>query len=279
MSQPGPFTPPTPNPFQAPNALPKPAAAAAGLAQMEYLRSFQYIFENPNWLMNLLWSFLCQLAGQVIPILPAMVFMGYQFEAVEELHASRGARYPDFDVNRLMDYLSRGIWPVLVLLMFAFGFVIVFLGVLVGTMVCTGAMGAAGGDDAAPVLVPVGLALGSILGLVVVVALAIYSTPMILRAGLAQDLGAAFDFAWVSDFARKMWVETVLSALFLTVSVVALVLLTCGLAGIVLGPMMPFVSTHLYYQLYSIYLSRGGTPVPLKPRMAVPPGYAPPQQY
>ena len=74
-----------------------------------------------------------------------------------------------------------------------------------------------------------------------------------------------------------MWVETVLSGLFMVGSVLALVLVTCGLAGIILGPILPFVSTHFYYQLYSLYLARGGTPIPLKPRVPVAqPGFAPP---
>jgi Protein of unknown function (DUF4013) len=273
----GPFPDPAPKP-------PGPAAVAAAApqepGQLEYLRTFQYIFDNPNWLMNLVWSFLCQLAGQVIPIVPAMVFMGYQFEMLEDMRANRGTRYPDFDINRLVDYLGRGVWPILVMLIGFLGIGAAVGMVALATMICAGILGAAGGEDLAGVLVPIGVVIGGTLGIAVALLASIYVTPMVLKAGLAQDLGAAFDFAWVNDFARKMWVETVLSGLFMFGSVLALVLVTCGLAGIILGPMLPFVSTHFYYQLYSMYLARGGTPIPQKPRApTAQPGYVPPQQY
>jgi hypothetical protein len=46
--------------------------------------------------------------------------------------------------------------------------------------------------------------------------------------------------------------------------------------------------SYMYYQLYMLYLSRGGQPIPLKPMIQVPmpghmppppPGYAPPPQF
>jgi len=274
----GPFPDPAPKPSGA-GAM--SAAASAGPGQLEYLRTIQYIFDNPNWLMNLVWSFLCQLAGQVIPIVPAMVFMGYQFEMLEDLQTNRGTRYPDFDINRLVDYLGRGVWPVLVMLIGVLAIGAAVGMVALATLICASILGSVGGEDLAGVLVPIGVVIGGTLGIAVMLLASIYVTPMVLKAGLAQDLGAAFDFAWVNDFARKMWVETVLSGLFMVGSALALILVTCGLAGIIIGPIMPFVSTHFYYQLYMLYLSRGGTPIPLKPRVPVAqPGFAPPpQQY
>lgn len=278
MSQPSPF-----GPF--PDATPKPlaagaATAAAGPVQMEYLRSVQYIFDNPNWLMNLVWSFLCSLAGQVIPIVPGMVLMGYQFEMLEDLHANRGTRYPDFDINRLVEYLSRGVWPMLVMLIVIMLSAFAIMMLVFGTAFCAGAVGSSMGDDAGGVLALVGILGGLVIGMALGGLASVFITPMVLKAGLQQDLGAAFDFGFVRDFAGKMWVETILSSLFLMFSALALILVTCFVAAIVIGPMLPFVSTHLYYQLYSIYLSRGGTPIPLKPRMALPqPGYVAPRQY
>ncbi|MCI0358392.1 MAG: DUF4013 domain-containing protein [Planctomycetaceae bacterium] len=276
MSQPSPI-----GPF--PAATPKPAVAASAVArqtQLEYLRSFQYIFENPNWIMNLVWSFLCQLAGGVIPVLPALVFMGYQFEVVEGLHLERGKRYPDFDINRFMDYLTRGIWPFLVTLIV--GVVLAPFLVGIGLTVLFGslALGASGGEDFAALGFMIGLLLTMAVMMVLGALASILATPLIIRAGLSQDFAAAFDFGWAKDFMAKMWLETLLSMLFLFFSAFALALVTCGAGWIVIAPMIPFVSSHFYYQLYSIYLSRGGKPVPLKPRVpAAQPGYAPPPQY
>jgi len=273
MSQPssiGPF----------PAAAPKPAvaSAAAGQAQLEYLRSFQYIFENPNWIMNLVWAFLCQLAGGVIPVLPGLVFMGYQFEVVEGLHLESGRRYPDFDLNRFMDYLTRGIWPFLVTLIVAMVLAPFFAGIGLVLVFGSIAIGASGGQDAGPFLIVIGLVLTTAVMMGLGALASILVTPMIIRAGLSQDFAAAFDFGWAKDFMAKMWMETLLSMLFLLFSALGLAIVTCGAALIVLGPIMPFASSHFYYQLYSIYLSRGGTPIPLKPRVpAASPGYAPPQ--
>jgi hypothetical protein len=150
----------------------------------------------------------------------------------------------------------------------------------VATLICAGILGSAGGDDLAGLLVPIGMLMGGVLAIALIAAASIYMTPMVLKAGLAQDLGAAFDFAWVNDFVRKMWVETLLSSLFMIGSTLALLVVTCFLAAIVIGPIVPFVSTHFYYQLYSLYLSRGGTPIPLKPRAPViQPGFAPPPRH
>src|SRR5262245_3305784 len=96
-----------------------PAAAAgapAGIAPgpfggIEYKRMYSYVFENPNWVTNVLLVGVCFLSGTVIPVIGPLLVTGYQCEVVLGLLASRGARYPDFDFNRFTDYLLRGLWP------------------------------------------------------------------------------------------------------------------------------------------------------------------------
>jgi hypothetical protein len=275
MSQPTSF-----GPFPSPEAKP---AEGTGIGQwptqLEYIRSYNFLFENPNWMMNLLWSFLCQIAGQAIPILPAMVMYGYQFEMLDSLLASRGRRHVDFDPNKLGDYLGRGVWPVLVLLIFAL-VSSMFFGVVFVLFLFGGAAGAEAGGDAGALIFFGALLIAILFGIVLSCICSVYATPMILRAGMTQQMGEAFNFAWVNDFVRKMWLETILSSLFIVFSVLGLVLVTCGLAGIILGPMIPFVGTHLMYQLYAIYLGRGGSPIPVKMQpgiplapVAPPPGY------
>src|SRR5262245_14760668 len=157
MSQPGPFGPPpaSPNPFQASAVSAKPTAAPQGTIgpfAIEYMRSYNYIFENPNWVMNVLWGFLCILSTALIPILGQLVLMGYQYEVVESLFLARGTRYPDFDINRFADYLGRSIWPFLVSLIVGLVLapVIVILALLL--MGLAGALGAAAGEDLGPIV-------------------------------------------------------------------------------------------------------------------------------
>jgi len=77
------------------------------ISGMDYMRMVTYVFDNPNWLMNIVLVALCSL----IPIVGAIVVLGYQYEVVVALLANQGTRYPDFDFGRFVDYLMRGLWP------------------------------------------------------------------------------------------------------------------------------------------------------------------------
>jgi hypothetical protein len=287
MSQPGPFgpSPPSPNPFQA-SAVAKPAAAPEpiGPFTIEYMRSYNYIFENPNWVMNVLWGFLCILSTAVIPILGQLVLMGYQYEVVESLYLVRGARYPDFDINRFADYLGRSIWPFLVNLVVGLVLAPIIVIAALVLLGLTGAAASAAGDDVGPLIAGLGMLLMFVVLIALSIGMVIVILPMTLRAGLQQDFGAAFDFAWVKDFVGRTWVEMVLTTLFLMFSSIVVVLL--GLLAFCVGmyagvAVVMLAQAHIMYQLYMLYLSRGGTPIPLKPRLPVPqPGFAPPpRQY
>jgi uncharacterized membrane protein len=66
-----------------------------------------------------------------------------------------------------------------------------------------------------------------------------------------------------------VWRERLLSALFLllTVFVLDIVGLLALCVGILfVGPIVALAIVHLTYQLYAVYLSRGGTPVPIVQR-------------
>jgi hypothetical protein len=242
-------------------ALPEAKPSLADSPKLDYLRTIKFIFENPNWLLNVLWSFLCQLVAQVIPILPQMVSTGYQFEVLDGLLASRGARYPDFNINRLGDYLIRGVWPILAALIVALIWTPIFIVVLAVMIGCIAALGAAGGEEAGTVLAMFGVFGAIVFTVLLVAALLVVVTPLMLRAGMTQDFVAAFDFGWISDFLKKMWLEVLLATLFIIVAAVAVTMVTCGLGALIVGPLLPFVSTHFWFQIYSLYLSRGGSPV------------------
>lgn len=283
MSQPGPFgPPPPPNPFQAPVFQPKPAAAPVAGApfQFEYLRAYNYIFENPNWINTVLMWSLCALVAGFIPILPYLLIIGHMFEMVESLYLTRGTRYPDFDFNRFSEYLGRGIWPLLVGFIAMIPLLVIIYGGMFGVIFAAAGAAAAGGDELGPVLgVIVGL-FGFILLMALAIGVGLLLTPLALRAGLQQDFAAAFDFGWAMDFVKKTWVEMILSMLFMNLT--GLLLELIGLLALCIGiyPAMAIMmmgQTYMLYQLYALYLSRGGIPIPLKPQYpAAPQGYMPP---
>jgi hypothetical protein len=242
--------------------------APRGPFTFEYLRSYHYIFENPNWVMTVVWWSLAMLLAGFLPVLPYLVVIGHLFEIIIGLHQTGGRRYPDFDLNRFGEYLNRSIWPFLVGLIF---FLPLFVLIYAGAALAVGlaiAGAALGGDDLGPVLAFVGGTVGVILVLAMVLAAFMVATPMMLRAGLQQEFAAAFDLNWAFDFVKKTWLELILANLF--VQFTGMVLSMIGLLALCIGvypatALMMMAHTYMQYQLYELYLSRGGRPIAIKP--------------
>jgi hypothetical protein len=260
---------------------------------VRYFLAYRFIFQSPNWFKNLLWGSLCFF----VPIVGPMVLVGYLFEVIEWLHRRReeeklpwveptgvaaapeGAiqvepggsaggfeyaaaeQYPDFNVNRIQEYLTRGIWPFLVQLVVGLpvGMVLGFLPT-VGVLLIMAAVA----SDAHPLVI-----VAIILVLLAVyfgafVLLALVQVPLYLRAGLRRDFGSAFSMAFLKDFLKRVWLELLLSQLFLHVTGAALVLvgfLCCFVGAYPASAWMMMATHHIDLQLYELYLQRGGEPV------------------
>jgi len=277
-----------PNPYASPIAPPqypaKEIVGGTGQTAMEYMRAYHFIFENPNWTTTVAYIGLCTLAAIIpgVSILLQLLFLGYQFETVETLLRTRGTQYPDFSFGRIGDYLGRGIWPFLISLIVGFVLAPIMYVAVIILVVIVALLASAAGDQAGPVVAIIGGIIGFAIFLALMLAIMMLTMPMLLRSGLAQDFGAAFQFSWISDFVRKMYREMVLAGLFMIGTALPLALLgllACGIGICVVMPIILLAQTHLMYQLYGIYLTRGGQPVPMKiaamPMM--PPGYAPPR--
>jgi hypothetical protein len=273
------------NPFAVSTMLPAPALGKPqpqhpDLYEIEYLRSYNYIFENPNWVQNVLWGALCALSTVLIPVLGQLVVMGYVYECIQVLFQTRGRQYPDFDFNRLGEYLSRSIGPFVVSIVLVVPMVLLLYAGMFAIGIGAVAAGAAAGEEVGPIIGAVvffgGLAAMVLAFQVVQFLLHI----MMLKAGLQQDIAAGFDIGWALDFFRRTWVEIILTTLFLGLTGM-IVLLLSGLmlcvgmfAGIVV---IMLAQAYVWYQLYALYLTRGGQPIPLKPIVRKPaqPQYRP----
>lgn len=237
------------------------------LAGMDYMRMITYVFENPNWFMNLLLAALCSL----IPIIGGLVVQGYHYEAAIWLISDGGRRYPDFDFGRFGDYLMRGLWPFLVGLVCGLAIALVAMAII---FIPAAIVHAVAGEDAAAAvsgLMMLGIAIISPV-------IALFLQPMLFRAALTLDFAQAFQFDWVKDFVAKVWLEMLLGFLFLYVASTILVflgVLACCVGILFVGPIVLLAHANLLFQVYSIYLSRGGTPVPIRvfgqPAMMTPP--------
>ena len=246
--------------------------------RVEYFRAYQAVLASGNWLLNLCWGMLAMFSSSVIPLVGGMAWTGYTYDCVEHLHLTRGKELPDFDVNRFGDYLTRGVFPFLTQLLIwsslAAAYVLMYVSVIV-----IAAVSAAVGEEYAPIVLAVGLPLVGLALAVVVLTPMILLAPLMLRLGLSQDLSVGFKLSWWGDFLRRMWPELVLSTLFVLTT--GLIMTTLGCLLIIVGSYaawawVSLASAHLSWQLYDLYLSRGGEPVPLKPKRLVPPPASPP---
>jgi len=261
------------NPYASPTAVPTAPGASPTfkpIDKIEYLRMYQYVFDSPNWLMNVVLGAICS----IIPIVGPLVMIGYQFEVVSSLLATQGMRYPDFDFNRFVDYLVRGLWPFLVQLVASLVLTPVILMVIfVPLMILAGVAGAVG-DKGAGGVFAIGLPFLVLIDLPIVVLISLVLVPPLIRAGLARDFVEGFNLNWVIDFLKKTWLEMSLGLLFIAFSAAILAILgmlACGIGLYVVMPVIFLAQAHMYYQLYLLYLSRGGTPVMEKVAAYAPP--------
>src|SRR5262249_61650211 len=101
--------------------------------------------------------------------------------------------------------------------------------------------------------------------------------------GLRQELDVKGLIAFTKDFLRRMLKEQILSLLFLMgwgLLLAPLGYLACCVGIVVVAAFLSLAQHHLKYQMYELYLSRGGQPIPEKqpsepPRQEPPPGELP----
>ncbi|MCE7884021.1 MAG: hypothetical protein DYH08_09210 [Actinobacteria bacterium ATB1] len=81
---------------------------------------------------------------------------------------------------------------------------------------------------------------------------------------MSQDLGVAFRLSWMKSFIAKVWKEQLLSQLFLMFTAMILVMLGMLLCFVGVYPAATIVllaQAHFYFQLYRLFLARGGEPL------------------
>ncbi|MDX1943812.1 MAG: DUF4013 domain-containing protein [Pirellulaceae bacterium] len=265
--------PPSGDPPTPPAAKPPTSAPLPGTRRIEYLAAVRIVFSHPDWVKNVL------LVGvfSLIPVLSVPFLLGYLFEVTEMLHRRAAAPYPLFEIRRYDRYVTRGIWAYLVtnIVGTVLGPVlnIVLQLSVFGIMAATSAIQSDPGTGTIIVAIIVTLlAVGLLMFLLVMM---VILTPVYLRAGLTQDFAGTFKFRWWGDFLRRVWLETLLVNLFSLLASGVLITLGCAVlcVGVLFtGAIASLMAAHLNWQLYELYLARGGEPIPLKPLPAdVPP--------
>jgi hypothetical protein len=235
---------------------------------MNYAASVSDYFKSPKWMMNTLLAGVCVL----IPFIGPIVIKGWLITGFWGRQDDRFETFPDFDFNNFGKYLERGLWPFLVTLASSLALTVAACVVIVPLMmIVTIVAGSGGHNSAAGCATALLFALVAVLYIVLMIGIMMLLTPLTIRATLVQEFGPSFNLAWVKHFMRLMWKEILLSSLFLfavslAFSAIGILLLCVG----VYFAMVPvyFSWVHLHKQLYRIYLSRGGEPVPMSPQLS-----------
>jgi amino acid transporter len=230
---------------------------------LHLFRSFRYIFENPHWVQTTLFIAI----WQFIPVLGSLVTGGYQFEVSESLlHSPHSGSYPDFDFNKFGQYMRRGFWPFLVLLIVWLVLSLILILVGVGGMYLLLLVDPL--NPNAESILKTGITVLGLLMMLICIAVNVVSVPMTLRAGYMQSIWHAFNPKFARDFMQRTWKETVVALWFQSLTFVPLLLagsLICGIGLYFALALWIMSQTHLIeYQLYSLYLSRGGEPIPVR---------------
>jgi hypothetical protein len=248
----------------------QPVSYFAGQDQrVRYWAAYQFAFSSPNGWKNLLIGGVAML----VPILGPVVFMGYLCDVLaprplddasgrlDESPRAAGAAYGDFDFSRFSQYLERGIWPFLATLVAGLVMLPLYLLAMAPAIIA----GAANFRGPAAVLA---FFASFVLSLAVAAAGLLIMVPLSVRAAMLMEFRPTFDSQWVRDFAARTWRETVIAMLFLIVTGFPLAIVGYLLCLVGVYPAMALLTVaqwHLHFQLYHLYVSRGGAPVPIKP--------------
>jgi len=237
---------------------------------VNYTASVSDFFKSPKWMMNLLLGGVCVL----IPIVGPMVVLGWLITGFWARRDENFETFPDFDFSHFGKYLELGLWPFLVAFVASMAVSIVMVPlawIMMIPMMLVGGFSSGGHEaNAVGCFGILAVILMMLVWAVMLVGLMLVLVPLKIRASLTQDFAKSFDFGFVKRFVALTWKEMMLSSLF--VMATGLLFLCLGMivfcVGIYFATVLTYFSwTHMHKQLYTLYLSRGGEPVPLSPKL------------
>ena len=236
---------------------------------VDYAASISDFFKSPKWIMNLLLGGVCVL----IPIVGPMVIIGWLITGFWARQDENFETFPEFDFSHFGKYLERGVWPFLVTFVVSMAFSIVMVPlawVLMIPAMLVGGFSSGHGANTSSCFGIFAMILMMLFSAVMIFAMMLVLVPLKIRAALTQDFAKSFDVGFVKRFLALTWKEIVISSLFVMLTGLLFVCLGTIVfcVGVYFAIVLVYFSwTHLHKQLYTLYLSRGGEPVPLSPKL------------
>jgi len=223
----------------------------------DYGRVFSAPFKSPNWVMNVLWCVGCVVLSSVV--VGTLVLFGYVAEVAVARTGGRKENWPDFDINRLSDYLLRGLWP------FLWNLIWTFILMIVGgiPMLITVALASAlGNNDQVVPAILVGV-VGGVISLVIYWACLVMMMASMMHSALGNDFMKGADTRWIGLFFSRMSGVCLVAALVIGLASVPLSLLGllfCFVGIFVVQAYLYLVFADATAQIHDIFVSRGGPP-------------------
>ena len=193
------------------------------------------------------------------------IFMfGYGAEMMRARVGVKGVVAPDIEIDRLGDYINKGIVPILVYLAFALPMSCALSVALVPVFIVA-SIAESTQPEALPISIVLAVVVGVLLWFALIVILTLLLAVVAIRSMITQDFRRSFNVRWMLSFLKQMYGEMLLSMLIfvplsMVVVLIGMMALCVGLipaSGICTAAML-----HLWCQWYEIFLSRGGEPVP-----------------
>lgn len=233
---------------------------------MNYSASVKDYFQPAKWLNNTLLGAVTML----IPAIGPIVLSGWHITILWNSSKPNDPQdYEPFDFQHFAKYLQRGVWPFLVNLVASFALVPIMMCLMVPAFILFTSAGSHRGQN------PDGMVF-LILPFVFLMQIALtfiyqfVATPLTLRATLTQGFKEAFNLSFIRDFILRMWMDMLVTALFmfcLGIGLAVITIVTCYIGMFFATPVVMFAWHHLQKQLYQKYLSRGGTEIPASPSL------------
>ncbi len=226
------------------------------IASFDLSRMLTAPFKSPNWLMNLLWMFVCQLASFIV--VGNLVLFGYLAEVAESRSGGRSENWPDFNPDRFSDYLMRGLWPFLWSLIWTIP-LLVLVGIPIGATVGISSLLVNNNNEVPGVIVMI---TGGLVSMVLYCFALLAMMASMLHSGLGNDFQKGADFRWIMSYISTMgltsiWVGIVFLLIAMVVNILGLIFFCVGILAST--PLLNLMAADLCSQLHDIFVSRGGS--------------------
>ncbi len=228
--------------------------------QIRYLEGFKILFQDPNWVNNLL-------IGSVyliIPIVGPMVLMGWYCEVVQRLVKRNPHPLPKLDFGDFGYFLGRGVVVFVISLiitipMVVIVWIIIFIGALL-VAVLVGSLNAAH-HSSDPFLIIFAVLGFFAIFVAILFPFTVFVNAAMTRAYLTEDFGKALNFGKIFGYAKATWKKVMLA--YLIYLPITFGIMIVGALALYLGmyPAMMIINlawVYLAWQIYESYGAEGG---------------------